>query len=153
MGSVLVSACLLGAACRYDGEARPCQAAIDLMQDCKVVPVCPEQLADLPTPRSASEIDVSSSKVRVVSAEGEDRTEDFLRGAAAAVRTAQKFGCTVAVLKAKSPSCGCHVIYDGTFSDTLIPGRGVAAAALMDAGIRVMDENDLLRDGVDPVRV
>lgn len=149
MHPVLVSACLLGEACRYDDKARPCQSVLDLARRREVVTVCPEQLGGLPTPRSASEIDASSPDVRVVSAEGEDRTEAFLRGAAEAVGAARAAGCTVAVLKSKSPSCGCHAVYDGTFSGTLIAGCGVAAAALADAGIRVMDEDDLERDGLD----
>ncbi|MGI6591004.1 MAG: DUF523 domain-containing protein [Eggerthellaceae bacterium] len=142
---VLISACLLGERCRFDGGAKPNDAARRLyaVHADMLVPVCPEALGGLKAPRSASEIDASSERLRVVSAEGEDRTEAFVSGAKACRYIAEETGCRVAVLKAKSPSCGSGRIYDGTFSHTLTEGWGVAAGVLDAAGIVVIDENRL----------
>lgn len=140
---ILVSACLLGANCRYDGASKPAAAVQELykLHPDLVIPVCPEALGGLPIPRSASEIDDASEKLRVVSAEGEDRTEAFARGAEACRYIAEEDSCRVAVLKAKSPSCGSGEIYDGTFTGRLVPGWGVAAGVLDLAGVVVIDEN------------
>jgi uncharacterized protein YbbK (DUF523 family)/RimJ/RimL family protein N-acetyltransferase len=143
MHPVLMSACLLGAPCRYDGRVCSCSAAIDLAATCQTVPVCPEQLGGLPTPRTASELDMTKRYPRVLGIGGEDRTEEFLRGAEEAAAQAVKAGCTVAVLKSKSPSCGAHAVYDGTFRGVLVPGAGVMAARLRQLGIRVIDEAQL----------
>lgn len=141
---IAVSACLLGEPCRYDGEARPCEAVRALSErGCKLVPVCPEVLGGLPVPRVPCEIAVGESAVRVSSFEGCDATDAFLAGAAKAVEQVQEAGCKLAVLKAKSPSCGNGAVYDGTFSGTLVPGYGLAARALREAGVRVVDEVQL----------
>jgi uncharacterized protein YbbK (DUF523 family)/RimJ/RimL family protein N-acetyltransferase len=140
MKPVLVSACLLGVPCRFDGKARPCQALVDFAAAHETVPVCPELLGGLRSPREASELDASKMYPCVVSASGENLTEAFTAGAAATVDRAQRAGCTIAVLKAKSPSCGSCQVYDGTFSGALVPGAGVATARLREAGIRVVDE-------------
>ena len=138
---ILVSACLLGLRCRYDGAGKECSAAAALAEGGAVlIPVCPEQLGGLPTPRTPAEIQKDG---RVVTADGRDVTEEYLRGAREAVRLAVKTGCTEAVLKARSPSCGCGEVYDGTFSGTLTKGWGCAARALTDAGLRVMTEEEL----------
>ena len=138
--SILVSACLLGEACRYDGKPSPCAAAIALAETRNLIPVCPEQLGGLPTPRMPSEIQPDG---RVVDAAGIDRTAAFEAGALEALRIAREHGCTQAVLKANSPSCGTRHIYDGTFSGTLVPGRGKTAALFEDSGIEVLSEADL----------
>ena len=141
--NIAVSACLLGTPCRYDGASRPCRAAQTLRERHVVVPVCPETLARLPIPRCPNEIVAGTGGLRVVDAQGVDNTEAFVAGARRALEQARRAGCTVAVLKSKSPSCGSGRVYDGTFSSTLVDGWGVAAALFRDAGIRVIDEVQL----------
>lgn len=135
---VLVSMCLLGVSCRYDGRAK----GVDLgaMADkCELIPVCPEQLGGLPTPRTPSE----RRGDRVVSREGADVTAEFRRGAAQAALLAERFGAKYALLKARSPSCGVREIYDGSFTGAIIPGAGVAAEALCGLGIKLYDEHQV----------
>lgn len=153
---IAVSACLLGEPCRYDGKAKPNARLISLVQDHEVLPVCPEAAGGLPTPRSPSEQvtrpcedgasgEDSEKRVRVISEDGGDVTAAFERGAALTLASMLDFGCELAVLKAKSPSCGSGLIYDGSFSGTLRPGWGVAAALIRDAGVPVIDEEDEAR--------
>lgn len=137
---ILVSACLLGIPCRYDGRSKPNDLARGL-QDCfDVVPVCPEKSGGLVTPRTPSEQRVIDGDVRVVSSDGEDRTAAFQAGTDAVLAAAKKHGAQLAVLKAKSPSCGTELIYDGTFSGALIAGSGMAAKALRENGVAVFSE-------------
>ena len=136
---VLVSACLLGVACRYDGQSKAYPLIKELCRRHEVVPICPEQLGGLPTPRTPAE----RQGERVVTKTGDDVTQQYRRGAEEAVRLAQTLGCTVAVLKERSPSCGSGQIYDGTFTGTLTAGDGTAARQLRDAGIRVIGESQL----------
>lgn len=138
---ILVSACLLGTPCRYDGKSKPVPALERLREMCHtLVPVCPEVLGGLPTPRPPAEL---QSHGRVVNRAGEDVTASYRKGAELALELARSEGCTLAVLKAKSPSCGCHQVYDGSFTGTLIPGQGVAARLLEESGVRVVDETEL----------
>ena len=151
---ILVSACLLGEPCRYDGKSAPCKAVQELGCTYALLPVCPEQLGGLPTPRTPSEIGRDG---RVYDRNGMDRTAAFEQGAAEAVQRALENGCRVAILKSNSPSCGCHHVYDGSFSGTLVEGKGIAATALERAGIDVFDEHDLEdalneRDSVNPLK-
>ncbi len=139
-GPLLVSACLLGDSCRYDGASAPCGSVVELASRCDVVPICPEQLGGLPTPRAPSEIQPDG---RIVDCNGRDNTAAFELGARKAVAIARERGCRAAVLKSNSPSCGVHFVYDGSFSGTLVPGRGRAAAALAQAGLQVIDEMEL----------
>ena len=136
--SLLVSACLLGAPCRYDGRAKPCAAVQALARDYALVPVCPEQLGGLSTPRSPAERRGDG----VYTAAGADVTAAYRRGAEAAVATAQTHGCRAAILKEKSPACGVRRVYDGAFSGTLCPGEGVAAESLRRAGVMVYSEEE-----------
>ncbi len=136
---VLVSACLLGVSCRYDGQSKAYPLVEELCRRHEVVPVCPEQLGGLPTPRIPAE----RQGDRVVTKTGGDVTEQYLRGAAEAVRLAKLLGCTVAILKERSPSCGSGTIYDGTFTGTLTEGYGMAAEALVEAGIHVIGESEI----------
>ena len=133
---ILVSACLLGLPCRYDGASRPNAAVMALAQAHELVPVCPECYGGLPTPRPPAE----RVGERVLNALGEDVTAQYQRGAAAAVELCRLLQIRLAVLKAKSPACGCGQIYDGSFSGTLVSGDGVAAQALQGAGVRVVTE-------------
>lgn len=151
--NILVSACLLGEPCRYDGRAKPCAAVQALAKQHRLVPVCPEVLGGLPTPRLPSELQRTEAGLRVVNAEGEDVTAAFERGAECACRLAEDEGCTVAVLKSGSPSCGSETVHDGTFSGRMCRGEGVAAARLRGQGVVVIDEEHLdalpLEDGND----
>ena len=133
---ILVSACLLGVCCRYDGESKTCPAALDLAKEHELIPVCPEQLGGLPTPRTPAEIQGG----RVVARDGRDVTKEYQKGAEEAVRLYQLLRCDCAILKARSPSCGCGQVYDGTFSGTLTPGDGITAQALKRINARVITE-------------
>ena len=147
---ILISACLLGIPCRYDGRAKPQPWAEALAARHDLVPVCPEQLGGLPTPRAPSE----RRGDHVVMNTGADVTEQYRRGAACALRLYQLLGCKAAVLKERSPSCGCGAVYDGTFTGTLTAGDGVTAALLQAHGIRVLGESQVLEllapDGEKP---
>ena len=137
---LLVSACLLGLCCRYDGGSKPCQAVIDLRDQHQLIPVCPEQLGGLPTPRLPAEIQPDG---RVVNRQGQDVTAAYRKGAEEALRLFRTLRCDAALLKARSPSCGCAQVYDGAFTGTLIPGQGITAKRLMDEGIPVWSEENL----------
>src|SRR3954470_17961532 len=119
--AVIVSACLLGVRCNHKGEANTNDAVIALSATHRVVAVCPESVGGLPTPRAEAERQADGS---VRTADGRDVTEFFVRGAEHAVALAEASGAKRAVLKARSPSCGCREIYDGSFSRTRIAGEG-----------------------------
>ena len=136
---LLISACLLGVPCRYDGASKPCVALELLAERFVFVPVCPEQLGGLPTPRVPAERRGDS----VMTRNGRDVTKNYQRGANEALRIARIVGCTKALLKAKSPSCGCGRIYDGTHSGTLTDGDGVTAELLKENGIEVYNETSM----------
>lgn len=138
---ILVSACLLGTPCRYDGESRPAAGIERLgkIDGARVIPVCPECDGGLPTPRIPAE----RIGDKVVSRVGTDVTAAYRRGAELALATARENGCRFALLKERSPSCGSTHIYDGTFTGKLISGRGVCCEALENAGIRVFSEETL----------
>ena len=157
---LLISACLLGVACNHEGRGSPRAVVDELAERYRLVPVCPEVLGGLPTPRAAAELtggegaDVlagpgpdGSGGAGVVNINGDDVTAAYRRGAEAAVTLAQAVGATRAVLKARSPSCGSAAVYDGTFSRRLVPGRGVTAAALAAAGLEVGSEEDAAAAG------
>lgn len=137
MENIIVSACLLGVSCRYDGNSKPCREVIALKEKYNLIPVCPEIMGGLPTPRLSSEI---RGKL-VVMKDGSDVTKEYERGAEEVLRLAQMFECKKAVLKENSPSCGCGKIYDGTFSRKLIDGNGVTASLLLKKGIKVFGES------------
>ena len=146
---LLISACLLGVACNHEGRGSWRAVVDELAKEYRLVPVCPEVLGGLPTPRAAAELRggdgeavMANAEVRVVNVEGEDVTAAYRRGAEAAVAVARAVGAQRAVLKARSPSCGSSAVYDGTFSRRLVPGRGVTAAALAAAGLEVGSEED-----------
>ena len=143
---LIVSACLLGVACNHRGQASTSAAVVDLRRDRRLIPVCPETAGGLPTPRSAAEVQPSG---RVRTAAGEDVTDAYDRGAAQAVRLAAAAGVAGAVLKARSPSCGCHEVYDGSFTRTRVEGEGVTARALRAAGVPVWSEEDVEAGALD----
>ncbi len=145
IGIRLVSACLAGFCCRYDGRDNENQDIVTLVKEGKAVPVCPEQLGGLPTPRCPAEIvggngfDVITGNARVITMDGKDVTDTFIKGAFEAWKLCRKYNIQEALLKSKSPSCGAHKIYDGTFSERLMEGMGVTAAFLKKNGVRVLD--------------
>lgn len=136
MENILVSACLLGARCRYDGQEKKNKDIQQLIHKYNLIPFCPEIYGGLQTPREPAE----QSNGRVLNKAGVDVTEQYERGAKEALRIAKLFDCKYAILKKNSPSCGSGQIYDGTFSGTLVPGDGVTAKLFKDNGIIVMDE-------------
>lgn len=139
--NILVSHCFLGEPCRYDGTSRLDRQVIALHSaGHNLIPVCPEVLGGLETPRSPAELQPDG---RVLTQDGQDVTAAYRAGAERVLEIARESGCTVAVLKARSPSCGCGEIYDGTFTHTVKPGWGIAARLLADAGLEVMDEEHL----------
>ena len=138
MEALLVSACLLGCRCRYDGLEKGNPDVIALHDRFQLIPACPEQLGGLSTPRPPAE----RREDRVVT-KTSDVTEQYRRGAEEALRLAKLFGCRKALLKERSPSCGKGQIYDGTFTRTLIPGNGVTAELLLENGIAVLGESQL----------
>lgn len=137
--NILISACLLGCACRYDGKSKPHPLVPKLRAKHTLIPVCPEIYGGLPTPRPPSEI----VGTRVQNRFGEDVTDAYTRGALETLRLAKQLGCSVAVLKKNSPSCGKGHVYDGSFSGTLIQGDGITAALLTNNGITVYTEDEI----------
>lgn len=138
---VLISACLLGKPCRYDGRSKPCEKVIELASrdDAEVIEICPEQLGGLPTPRVPSEI----VGEKVISRDGRDVTEFFVSGARAALEIARENDCKYAILKSLSPSCSVCGVYDGSFSGKVVDGMGVTAKLFAENGIKVFSENDI----------
>ena len=146
---MLISACLLGVNCRYDGGGKAIPAIKELKELAELIPVCPEILGGLSTPRTPSE----RRDGRVVAKDGGDVTDAFQRGAGEALKLAELFGAKLALLKERSPSCGSGQIYDGSFSGGLTPGDGVTAELLKGNGIAVYGESrvqeliDMLKGG------
>ena len=140
---IAVSACLLGRPCRYDGASKPSDDVLALRAYHELVEVCPEVAGGLATPRPPCEIVAGERALHVVDAEGADLTDAFIEGARATLETVKREGCRLAVLKANSPSCGNGLVYDGTFTGTLVSGFGVAARLISDEGIAVLDENEV----------
>ena len=145
---LLVSACLLGLHTCYDGGTRCRREILGLFREGKAIPVCPEQLGGLPTPRPPAEIqggtghDVLAGRARVETIAGDDVTAQFIRGAEETLYLAQQLKIRAAILKARSPSCGNREIYDGSHRGILRPGAGVAAALLFQHGIAVYSEEE-----------
>jgi uncharacterized protein YbbK (DUF523 family) len=144
---IVVSACLLGVNCKYSGGNNLSDNALNLGRH--IVPVCPEQLGGLSTPRPPAEIvggdghDVLAGKAKVLTSTGKDVTKCFIDGAEATALLAEITGAQTAVLKANSPSCGVNHIYDGTFSHCKRSGDGVTAALLKQRGLKIITEEEL----------
>lgn len=141
MENLLISACLMGFACKYCGGSNYIgdEKIAALKEKYRLIPACPESAGGLPTPRDPSE----RIGDRVISNHGADVTENYRRGAETALFLCRKYGCKRALLKAKSPSCGRDVIYDGTFSGTLTQRHGVTAELLIENGIEVISEKEI----------
>ena len=136
---ILVSNCLLGVNCRYKGDNCYNEKVIAFTKGHEVIGVCPESAGGLTIPRNPSEI-VGD---KVLSSAGVDVTAEYKKGAEYALKLAKENKVDLVIFKAKSPSCGCGLIYDGTFTGTKIPGNGIAAQLLMDNGFKVITEEDL----------
>lgn len=146
--NILVSACLLGVNCRYDGGNGRQESLIGLIEKYNFIPVCPEQLGGLETPREPAEQIVKAvtgdhDEIRVVDRSGKDVTDSFIKGAEETLKLARLYDCKRAILKERSPSCGHGCIYDGTFSGTKVPGDGVTARLLEENGILVSGESSI----------
>lgn len=147
---LLISECLLGVCCNYKGTSATIKDKkvllfINWLIDSGVflVPVCPEQLGGLSTPRLPSEIIPNENNLKVISEKNDDVTANFEKGAFESLKLAKLFKVNAAILKALSPSCGIGTIYDGTFKKVRVPGDGVAAKLLLEHGYRVFDENNI----------
>lgn len=138
---ILVSACLLGEPCRYDGKSKPNEAVILLKEKHTLIPVCPEELGGLKTPRIPAEIQDD----KVIRADGYDVTKEYINGAKITLDIAKRECVEIAILKSKSPSCGNKQIYDGTFTRTLIDGKGITVRLLEKNGIKVINEQELIK--------
>ena len=134
---ILVSACLLGENTRYDGGHCRHEALIAYLRDKEYIAVCPEVLGGLSIPRLPSEL----VKDRVLSSTGEDVTAAFIAGANKTLEVALANGCSLAILKSLSPSCGLGLIFDGNFSGNLVAGKGITAQILQEQGITVVNED------------
>lgn len=142
MENVLISACLLGVACRYDGLSKSLDKKIieDLRSRYHLIPICPEILGGLPIPRIPAEI---GKERRVFRKDGIDVTAEYRKGAEETLRLARLFECKLAILKERSPSCGSGTVYDGTFTGTKLSADGITAELLKANGIRIIGESEL----------
>ena len=136
---ILVSACLMGVGCRYDGKSNQLPQLEQLMKQHTCIPVCPEIFGGLPTPRVPAERQGS----KIMTQDGQDVTQQFVRGTAEVLRLADLYHCKAALLKERSPSCGSGQIYDGTFTKTLTEGDGLAAEMLKRKDIAVYGESQI----------
>lgn len=136
---ILVSACLLGSDCKYNGKNNKNESVIALSEKFDLIPVCPECFGGLPTPRMPAEI----RDGRVVTKSGEDVTDRFLEGANHTLYIAKESNCPAALLKEKSPSCGYGKVYDGTFTGTLCSGNGITAELLSKNEIMIFGESEI----------
>lgn len=136
---ILVSACLLGVECRYNGKGELKKDIEMLLKEHELIPVCPEQLGGLATPRDPAEIQGN----KIITKTGVDVTKEYLKGAEEVLKLAKLYNCNTAILKERSPSCGYGKIYDGTFSKILIDGNGAAADLLIKNGIKVTGESEV----------
>ena len=139
MKKIIVSTCLLGIPCRYDGKSKPVNQVIKLKDKYELIPVCAEVLGGLPTPRIGAEI-VGN---KVLRSDGVDVTKEYHKGANEVLKIAKENNCTIAILKSKSPSCGKGKIYDGTYTKTLIEGNGILTDLLLKNGIKVYSETEI----------
>lgn len=141
MEKLLISACLLGNKCRYDGKDNALDILDELKEKYELIPVCPEVDGGLPTPRYPSEIRGD----KVINSQNEDNTAYFLKGAKKAIALVKKYHIRYALLKAKSPSCGKDYIYDGSFNHVLTSGNGILVRELLKLGVTIYNEQDVRR--------
>ena len=142
--AIVVSACLLGHNCRWDGTNNLVPHIRALAERIPCLAVCPEELGGLPTPRTPCEIVPEGENRRVLARDGQDRTGHFAKGAEKALAMARSHGCSIAILKSRSPSCGKGRVFDGTFSKTLVDGHGLFAGLLLDNGFHVLTDEEFV---------
>ena len=140
---ILVSACLVGINCKYSGGNNYNQKIFDLVKEGKAIPICPEQLGGLNTPRKPVELKVINGKRYAIDNEGNDLTENFERGALEVLNLAKNLNISKAILQPRSPSCGVNKIYSGNFDNKLVDGNGILAELLKQNGIDVLTPNDI----------
>ena len=138
MEKILISACLLGINCKYNGKNNYNSLIEKLKEKYILIPICPEQMGGLSTPRNPSEIKGD----KVISSAGDDVTTNFIAGANKALDIAKKENISIAILKEGSPSCGSNYIYDGTFTKTKVDGMGITARLLSNNNIKIYNENN-----------
>lgn len=145
---ILISACLCGVNCKYNGGNNSSEPLLRLLEEGRAVLFCPEQAGGLATPRKPCEIvsgtskDVLKGNARVVNVDGEDKTAEFIKGAYETLKLAQVINADFIILKGKSPSCGVGKVYDGTFSGKLVSGNGITAELLIENGFKVINEDN-----------
>lgn len=140
---ILVSACLAGINCKYNGGNNYNEKIFNLVKEGKAIPVCPEQLGGLTTPREPSEIKIIDGKRYVINKEGIDVTEEFEKGAEEVLTLVKKLDIKKAILQSRSPSCGINKIYSGNFDRNLVDGNGILADLLLENGIEVINSDDI----------
>lgn len=140
---IFVSACLSGINCKYNGGNNYNEKVFNLIKEGKAIPICPEQLGGLKTPRNSAEIKVINKKKYVVDKDGNDYTSQFEKGAQEVINLAKKLNVTQMVLQPRSPSCGVGKVYSGNFDGKLIDGNGVLAELCVKNGIEVINSEDL----------
>ncbi|MEL7567662.1 MAG: DUF523 domain-containing protein [Dehalobacterium sp.] len=151
---IMISACLLGANCKYSGGNNKNPQLISLLKDKNVIPVCPEELGGLTTPREPAEIingtglEVLQDKAKICAKDGTDITKYFLKGAKKIKEIAESHHIDLAIMKERSPSCGVDKIYDGSFQGKVIPGSGVSTTLLKKMGISVISEETPLTNDI-----
>ena len=140
---IFVSACLAGINCKYNGGNNYNENIFNMVKEGKAIPVCPEQLGGLSTPRIPAEIKIIDGAKHVITSEGKDVTKNFERGAKEVLDLAKKLDIKKAILKSRSPSCGKGEIYNGNFEEKVIPGNGILAELFIKNGIEVISSNDI----------
>ena len=149
---IMVSSCLLGIYSRYDGGANTIPLLTKYLKTGKILPICPEQLGGLATPRRPVEIaggagvDVLDGSAKAITPDGDDVSSSFVKGAQEVLAIARAFPVTAAILKERSPSCGVHKIYDGSFNHVVREGQGVTAGLLRQLGVPLYSEDDLTEE-------
>ena len=146
---ILVSACLVGINCKYSGGNNFNQKIFDLVKEGKAIPICPEQLGGLKTPRKPVELKVIDGKRYAIDNEGNDVTENFERGAIEVLKLAKSLNINKAILQPRSPSCGVNFVYDGSFNGNKVKGKGITAEMLNEIGIKTLSEKDLEVQGLN----
>ena len=139
--NILVSACLLGADCRYNGTSIVCEDLIKLKDTHNLIPFCAEIYGGLKTPRDPAEI----INGKVITSKGVDVTENYIKGANEALKIAKLLNCEIAILKENSPSCGFYKIHNGKFDGKLIDGNGITAQLLYDNEIKIIGESEIAK--------
>ena len=140
MAKILISACLLGYKTRYDGLSKPSKKIKEIFENDILIPICPEQMGGLSTPRPKAEIKGD----KVINIDGKDVTSNYIKGAKMALEIAKLNDVDFCILKSKSPSCGKNLVYDGTFSNNLINGDGICAKLLKENGFKIYSEEEMM---------